>query len=209
MPAANDQIRGALTKADIALAAQIGEDKSKPVEDRLTELFEGLPDPLLSAAEVKTLVGLRESVPKVEGHLEDLVKAGKLEDSSDTQRPLDKPGLRLFRSAAVATSRLKMLALQAELVVGTTVYQLCCDGRLIRSLARIERLDAVAGKGQQRQEIKAHVARIAAGLKQGPPYPTPFYSCCLSRPHRSWSTARRPMCPTPGPSSGLWSDLRR
>ena len=173
MPAANDQIRGALTKADIALAAQIGEDKSKPVEDRLTELFEGLPDPLLSAAEVKTLVGLRESVPKVEGHLEDLVKAGKLEDSSDTQRPLDKPGLRLFRSAAVATSRLKMLALQAELVVGTTVYQLCCDGRLIRSLARIERLDAVAGKGQQRQEIKAHVARIAAGLKAGTPVPNP------------------------------------
>ena len=47
------------------------------------------------------------------------------------------------------------------------------EGRLVRSPARIERIDAIAGKGAQRKEIKRHIEKIASGIREGVQVPNP------------------------------------
>src|SRR5262249_8673432 len=88
--------------------------------------------------------------------------------SQNTQRPLDtEENLKLYRRKLPTVSRLKIAAIEASLPNGGTRYQFTCDGRIIRSIAKVDRLDAISGTGQQRAEIKKHVENIAEGIEHG------------------------------------------
>ena len=62
---------------------------------------------------------------------------------------------------------MKLFAIESELGNKTTRLQFTCDGRTIRSIARIDRLDSLIGDGNQRDEIHKHVKMIAEGIKSG------------------------------------------
>lgn len=168
-----EHLRSVLSQEDLEVALQIGEDTTLDIGEKITSAFTELPDCLLSVTDVKALLAARTSQSKLTEELDTLVEEGVLEVSDETQRPLDKPNTSLYRSASNDFKRLKILALEEELVVGQSRYQFSLDGRLIRSLARIERLDAFSGKGQQRNEIRAHIDRIATGMREGTPVPNP------------------------------------
>jgi DGQHR domain-containing protein len=122
---------------------------------------------------VKALLGVRPARAKVAAELDGLVDKGKLDRSAETERPLDPAGTALYRASDRGFEKMKLLALQEELVEGTSRLQFSIEGRLIRSLARVDRLDAIEGKGAQRTEIRAHIGRIAEGLRAGVQIPNP------------------------------------
>src|SRR5262249_40852302 len=126
-------------------------------------LFSTLTDPLLSASNVSELLGVGEQ--DVQSGLTDLWKQGVVDRSEDTLRPFDPEGVKLFRLASVPAARLRLIALEVELGGKSSRLQFTCDGGRIRSIAVVDRLDAVAGKGQQREEIRKHVEEIARGFQ--------------------------------------------
>ncbi|MEX1362172.1 MAG: DGQHR domain-containing protein [Nannocystaceae bacterium] len=158
-------LKNAFTDEQLALAGAIGES-SESLSEKVRQLFDELGDPLLSSSDVAELLG---SCVEADALVEigRLVEADVLEQSSDTCRPLDSEGVNLFRRSGVPVSRLRIVAIEADLGGGEKRIQFTCDGRVLRSVARIDRLDAIAGTGNQRTEIHKHVQQIAKGIESG------------------------------------------
>jgi DGQHR domain-containing protein len=165
----NDYLKSALRSEEIELATAIG-DSGDTLANKIERLFRELPDILLSAADVADLLRTAQT-DTLAATLADLVSDDTLEKSVTTHRPKDDDGVVLYRRAGVAIKRLKLLATENQLDDGTSRFQFTCDGRLLRSVARIDRLDALSGDGQQRDEIKDHVAKIAEGIRGGTQIP--------------------------------------
>lgn len=156
-----------LTSDEIAFCSTVGAGAGTLVE-KIAKLFEELRDPLLAVNEVKELLGGTEEEEEHRTALETLVRDGILECSTNTQRPLDKEeSTKLFRRKLSSVGRLKIVAVESTLSNDERRYQFTCDGRIIRSLAKVDRLDAISGTGQQRDEIRKHVEKIAAGIEGG------------------------------------------
>jgi DGQHR domain-containing protein len=166
----NDNLKATFSKELISLAGTIGE-RSDPIEDKIQQLFGNLPDPLLSESDVHELLGGHITLEEIKVALRSLVEKQVLETSNQTLRPLDDDGTVLYRLVSVPFGRLKLIAIEAQLNGGATRYQFTCDGRVIRAIARVDRLDALAATGNQRQEIKAHVDLIAEGIRAGTQVP--------------------------------------
>ncbi|MFV8752217.1 DGQHR domain-containing protein [Nannocystaceae bacterium ST9] len=162
----NPILKSLFTSDQLNLAAVIG-GQTIELRDKILALFQDLDDPLLSVDDVTQLLGTSAEVEDVRSAMDKLVDEGELERSSTTHRAFDADGVRLYRSARISFQRLRLTAIEADLGDGARRYQFTCDGRLIRSIARIDRLDAIAGTGQQREEIRNHVDRIAEGIRGG------------------------------------------
>ncbi|MBP2305993.1 DGQHR domain-containing protein [Azospirillum melinis] len=162
----NENLKAWYTKEQLELAASISLG-DKPIVDKIKELFEGLGDPLLAKEEVSQLLGINIQQQDLEEALASLVHSGALERSKITNRPLDSDGTILYRLKDFPWSELTILATEAELSDKTKRYQFTCDGRLIRSFAKVDRLDALSGQGNQRAEIERHVRQISEGITDG------------------------------------------
>lgn len=158
------------SKEEREAAGLLGQIVDKSLVEKVSELFEILPDPLLSGDDVAALL-VEPTVAQVDSALQQLEDEGFLESSASTLRPFDPADVRLFRRSGVDFDRLILAALEAQLADGTSRYQLTVDGRLIRSIAEVDRLDAESATGQQRPEIKKHVEDIANGIKNGTAIP--------------------------------------
>lgn len=174
----HDTLKAMYRSEELELAKAIGAQDG-PLKERVLQLFRQLPDPLLAANEVVELLGVSSS-EEVQEALVVLQSEGAIERSSTTTRPLDHEGVILYRLANVPFSRLKIVAMESRVTPGKTRLQFTCDGRLIRPLARVDRLDALAGKGNQRDEINSHVRKIAAGISAGTQVPNPILLTLLS-----------------------------
>src|SRR5438128_85875 len=145
-------LKATYTTEQIAMAASLNLS-GKPLRDMVSSLFQALEDPLLAKDEIKELLHLDSEPEALDEALAGLVTEEVLERSSKTTRPLDADGTILYRLKDIPSTKLRILATEAELNDQTKRYQFTCDGRLIRSFARIDRLDAIAGSGNQRSEI--------------------------------------------------------
>jgi DGQHR domain-containing protein len=162
-----------LTNAEREHAAGLLDTEGQTLESAVARLFSDLSDPLLSASDVQDLIGApnRDDVLVA---LAKLTETGVLEYSEKTQRPFDAAGVRLYRLAAPSEGGLlRLVALESLDQQGRRRYQFTLNGRLIRSLARIDRLDALDDTGNQRGEIRKHVEKIAAGISSGTFVPSP------------------------------------
>jgi DGQHR domain-containing protein len=166
----NEILKSIFTSDQRALAATIGA-KSDSLEEKIVQLFTNLQDPLLSGDDVHSLLAVQSSAEEVTTALKALVEKKTLEVSDQTLRALDPDGISLYRLQNVPFTRLKLIAVESALNDGTTRFQLTCDGRIVRSIARIDRLDALAGDGNQREEIHKHVKDIAKGIMSGTQIP--------------------------------------
>ena len=129
-----------------------------------------LPDPLLSISDITELLGTG-SPGEAETAVNQLEEQGVLESSTSTQRPFDPVDVKLVRLKGRDFSRLVLTALEAQLADGASRYQFTCDGRLVRSIAEVDRLNAESATGQQRAEIRKHVDEIAKGVQSGTEIP--------------------------------------
>ena len=169
----DDQLKAAFRREELQVAADIGA-KTAELPAKIRALFAELIDPLLSKDEIKQLLGVEDTDENFVRALDSLCRDGTLEVSNVTQRPLDlTEGLELYRKKISENKRLKIVAVESR--VGDEIrYQFTFDGRLVRSLAKVDRLDAIAGTGQQREEIRSHVAKIADGINAGINVPNPI-----------------------------------
>jgi DGQHR domain-containing protein len=167
-----DQLRASLTDAQNEAAAAIGEDSQLTPTERIAELFVILGDPQLSADDIRELLGGTSTELDIQTALDKLVEDGTLDKDEDTQRPLDGPGIVLYRLTDIQMQRLKIIALEASVGDGTSSsFQFTCDGRIIRSISKVDRLSAIEGTGNQRTEIRKHVETIAEGIESGDQVP--------------------------------------
>ena len=148
-------------------ALDLGERSDLSLEDKVVVLFDVLVDPLLSADEVAALLQAGVTSNQAQDALTQGVDRELVERDDDTQRPLDPEDVVLYRKAGVESDTLRLTAIESQLSDGRSIFQFSVDGRLIRAIARIDRLDAIQGTGQQRQEIRRHVQRIADGIRAG------------------------------------------
>lgn len=177
----SDSLKASLTQEERQAAAAIGESVDLSPNEKVSQLFETLGDPLLSAQDACHLLAEVTSLQDIQTALTSLTDSGFLEKSIHTQRPLDhEPDLPLYRRAGVAHERLKLVALESRAPDGSVRLHAACDGRLIRSIAWVDRLDAVSGTGQQREEIQKHVERIAGDLTEGTQIPNSLLLVLLS-----------------------------
>jgi DGQHR domain-containing protein len=168
-----DMLKAMFDDEERQAAAVLGESADLSLKEKVAELFEELPDPLLSADDVAELLGSGTTTTACAQVLDDLRAEGYLESDDKTQRALDPADIVLYRKADVPFLRLVLTATESRIAEDESRFQLTCNGRLIRSIARIDRLDAIQGTGQQRAEIKRHVQAIAEGIKAGTPIPNP------------------------------------
>ncbi|WP_181790978.1 DGQHR domain-containing protein [Myxococcus llanfairpwllgwyngyllgogerychwyrndrobwllllantysiliogogogochensis] len=164
-----ETLQSQLRREELELAGSIGA-QAIPLKDRILELFRTLPDPLLSAEEVAKLLATPDQATVLEA-LGALHSEGSLERSQTTSRPLDPEGITLFRIAGKPFSRLKLVGIESRLSNGQSRIQFTCDGRLIRSIAKVDRLDSLSKTGNQRDEIARHVKSIAHGISGGTQVP--------------------------------------
>lgn len=176
--------KASFTRDEIALAAAIGAEAT-PLSQKVVELFSQLADPQLSAEEIAELLGVKLT-DELSSVLASLCSDKSLEKSDKTVRPLDDDGIVLYRRADLRFERLKLSAIEAELADGSTRYQFTCDGRLIRSIARVDRLDTLSGSGNQREEVHSHVQQIAAGIEHGTQVPNSLLIVLLSSQTVEW-----------------------
>jgi DGQHR domain-containing protein len=162
----NPYLKSVLTGDEIELAASIGQG-GDPLTAKIEVLFRQLADPLLSSDDVRELLGSIATKPETHAAMKELVEGGVLEVSDSTQRPKDPEGIELYRLEGVPFTRLKLLAVESVLENDESRFQFTCDGRLIRSIARVDRLDALSNEGHQRDEIKKHVDEISNGIASG------------------------------------------
>ncbi len=166
----NPYLKSTFRKEELELAASIGQ-QGTPLQTRIETLFRGLSDPLLSATDVKELLGVADAAADVETVLNACKAADILESSGTTLRPRDPEGVVLYRLKDYPVTRLRILAAESVLSDTTSRFQFTCEGRLIRSIARVDRLDAISDTGQQREEIVRHVEQIAKGIRDGTQVP--------------------------------------
>jgi DGQHR domain-containing protein len=159
---------------ELQAAAVLGESSDLSLKQKISELFDALTDPLLSADDVGELLGSGIGEGSSEPVLEELCNEGYLERDDKTQRALDPADITLYRRADVPFARLVLTAVESRIAEDHSRFQFTCNGRLIRSLARIDRLDAIQGSGNQRNEIKRHVEAIAKGIAAGTSIPNPI-----------------------------------
>lgn len=167
MPGMRDQLKALFSDHERNAALAIGESGDLTPDEKVQQLFETLSDPLLSDDDVFQLLGNTTTLNDIQVALRRLTEQEVLEFSERTQRPLDAEGVRLYRLADVPTTRLRIIALETRLTDGTRRFTFSCEGRLVRSIARIQRLDALASEGNQREEILGHVRKIALGIRSG------------------------------------------
>ncbi|WP_140853035.1 DGQHR domain-containing protein [Myxococcus xanthus] len=164
-----ETIQSQFRREELELASAIGA-QANPLKDRVLELFKTLPDPLLSAEEVTKLLALQDQSETIEA-LGALTAEGQIEKSQTTSRPLDPENTTLYRVAQKPFSRLKLIGIESRLNNGQTRIQFTCDGRLIRSIAKVDRLDSLSKTGNQRDEIVRHVKAISKGISSGTQVP--------------------------------------
>lgn len=162
----DDVLKARFTSEEISMAALIG-SRAPNFAEAAHELFRSLGDPLLSISEVIDLLAVSVSKGEATDTLDHLVLEGKLQASSTTVRPLDAEECKLYRRADVRHERLRLQAQEARLGDGGSRYLFTCDGRIIRALAKVDRLDAIGGTGNQREEVRKHVKQIATGIENG------------------------------------------
>lgn len=162
----SETLKSRFSSNQLELAASLGVGPSM-LKDKLTQLFLELDDPLVTAQEAISLL----NVSAVEGDaiaaLEELRNDGVLEKSTTTQRALDKSAPTLYRLKDAPIHRLKIFGVASNLGESGKRIQFTLDGRLIRNFAAVDRLDAVAGTGNQREEIYKHVSEISKGMRAG------------------------------------------
>lgn len=151
---------------ELQLAAAIGADTDS-LKAKVERLFRELPDPLLAAQDVRDLINVGDDVEIIVQVLAELSSEGVLEHSNTTQRALDPEGITLYRLKEVEIRRLKVFGTASRIAIDEIRLQFTIDGRAIRSFAAIDRLDAIAGTGSQRDEIVKHVKAIAQGMLDG------------------------------------------
>jgi len=164
-----ENLKSRFTTDQIKLAASIGHDDAS-FADLVVKLFESLNDPLITLDEIMTLLSIIKSKEEGLEIISKLVADDILEQTTTTQRPLDKEKDEvLYRLKSNKFERLKIYGVASQLSTESQEIriQFTIDGRLIRSIARVDRLDAVSGKGQQRDEIVKHVKSISEGIKSG------------------------------------------
>jgi len=165
------QLKAAFTDAERSAAAAIGTGGQANARQKVEELFRTLSDPLLSVDEVRELL-VDPGPVEIQLAIGTLEAAGVLESTTDTQRPLDDGVIELFRLKDVPVKRLTVTALEARLPGSkTALFQWTADGRSIRSIARVSRLDAISEEGVQREEIRGHIDSIARGIEGGAEIP--------------------------------------
>jgi DGQHR domain-containing protein len=169
----DDTLKAMFDADERQAAAVIGESADLSLNEKVRELFAQLTDPLLAADDVADLLGSGVTTASVTSVVDELEEEGFLESDTKTQRALDPADIKLYRLADTPFARLVLTAVESRIAEDRSRFQLTCNGRLIRSLARIDRLDAIQGTGQQRAEIKAHVTRIARSVAEGTPIPNP------------------------------------
>lgn len=161
------KIQDMFRSEEISVAAAIGA-RSNDLSVKIADLFSDLIDPLLSKDEVRQLLNVQEADEILISKLDELCRESVLEMSDTTERPLDeRTGVRLYRRRLVEHKRLKVIAMESRDQSGNRRYQLALDGRLVRSVAKVHRLSALTGEGNQRAEIRRHVERIAEGISEG------------------------------------------
>jgi DGQHR domain-containing protein len=165
------QLKASFNDEEREAAAAIGTTGEGTLDDKIQELFRSLGDPLLSVSDAAALLLTPDEVP-VSDVMNRLRDSRILESSVKTQRPLDDDQVELFRLTEVPFRRLKITGLEARLPGGNqSLFQWTGDGRIVRSIARVSRLNAISGTGAQRKEIHSHVNRIAEGIRQGAQVP--------------------------------------
>lgn len=177
-------LKASFTRDEIALAAAIGAEKMS-LSQKIIELFSQLPDPQISSEEIQELLALKAS-QELDQVLAALCTDKTLERSEKTVRPLDDDGVILYRRGDLRFERLRISAVESELSDGTTRYQFTCDGRLIRSVARVDRLDTLTGTGNQRDEVRNHVEQIAKGIEYGTQIPNSLLLVLLQSQTVEW-----------------------
>jgi DGQHR domain-containing protein len=162
-----ESLKTKFSDAELQLSAAIGADVGLELKEKLVQLFQQLNDPLLSAKETQLLLQVNADDDEVSVALGELTADGILEKTVKTQRALDKEGVSLFRISGGKIHRLKVFGTASRLANGSERINFTIDGRLIRSIAAVDRLDALANTGQQRDEIIKHVREISEGIKDG------------------------------------------
>jgi DGQHR domain-containing protein len=160
-------LKARLSNGEISLSATIGADAGLSLKEKIAQLFRDLNDPLLSLRDIQLLLQVNADEQALAEAIAECCADEIIEKSTSTQRALDKEGTSLYRAADRKVSRLKLLGTASRLSDASTRFSFTLDGRLIRAFAAVDRLDAVAGTGQQRDEIIAHVREIAAGIRAG------------------------------------------
>lgn len=161
-----EQLKARFHSTELQLAAAIGAEPES-LKSRVERLFRELPDPLLAAQDVRDLLNIGDDVEAIIQVLAELSTEGLLEHSNKTQRALDPEGITLYRLKDVEIRRLKVYGTASRIALDEIRLQFTLDGRAIRSFAAIDRLDAIAGTGNQRDEILKHVKSIAQGMQDG------------------------------------------
>lgn len=162
-----------LTDEERAFAAGMREDPECDAPVFIKAVFTEFNDPLLSLEDVAELWGEGADTEALRKAFDELCTSGILEWSEKTQRPFDQQDTRLYRRAVSGSKKIKLIAVESQAPDGGSRYQFSVEGRLVRGLARIDRLDALAGTGNQRNEIRAHVEKIRSGIVAGTHVPNP------------------------------------
>ena len=163
-----EQLKMSVSSAYRAHAASIGQ-LPLPMADKVLQLFQELPDLLLDEDDVFSLLGnsTDHRIAQCRDALNAHVESGVLERDDRTKRPFDEDDTLLFRLKRSTRSRLKILGEEIQISATASRLQFSCDGRVIRSVAYVARLNALASEGNQRDEIPKHVETIAKGISSG------------------------------------------
>ena len=169
----DDTLKASFSDNEREHAATLFDGESPDLRVAITSLFADLNDPLLAAQDVTALLGADGKQTEVTAILDELTGEGALEVSTKTQRPFDQEGVRLYRRTISDSKVLRLLALESLDDSDRHRFLFTIDGRLIRSFARVARLNAIDSEGNQREEIKKHVRNIAEGIRAGTRIPNP------------------------------------
>jgi len=187
-----DYLVATLSDEERSYTANLRENIEATAVDFCRSVFAELDDPLLSVADLLELWGEGAQTPAFEAALEELTADGTIEYSDKTQRPFDGTATRLYRRNATDQEAITITALQSEDLTGVSRYQFSMEGRLVRGLARIDRLDALVGTGNQRDEIRTHVNRIRDGVLGGTHVPNPVLLVMLDARTQVLETEQQP-----------------
>lgn len=163
----DEALLNSTTDAERETAASLSESPGMSPIDVVRALFgDVLDDPLLTVEDIAELTNLDADMLR-QSVLPDLLQEAYLESDQETQRPFDPAGTTLYRAADGAFQRLRCVALESLDREGTSSYQTTIDGRILRHLAQVDRLDALTGEGVQRDELLSHAKDIAEGVRTG------------------------------------------
>ena len=109
----DDILKAALTDHEREHAAGLLDTEGRNLRQAVITLFSDLSDPLLSAEDVRELLGLVNQQDDLIGTLSLLTEEGQLEASDKTQRPFDPSGMRLYRRAGESGSSIRLVALES------------------------------------------------------------------------------------------------